>query len=39
MKLGNYCIFCTDQKHLQNNFVKVRLTLFKDRNDFYEQRK
>ena len=28
-KLGNYCILCTDQKNLQNNFIKVWLTLFK----------
>ena len=23
MKLGNYCILCTDQKNLQNKFIKV----------------
>ena len=23
MKLGNYCILCTDQKNLQNNSIKV----------------
>ena len=23
MKLDNYCIFCTDQKNLQNNSIKV----------------
>ena len=37
MKLGNYCILCTDQKHLQNNFIKVLLTLFTDGNNFYAQ--
>ena len=39
MKLDNYCILCTDQKNLQNNSIKVLLTLFKDGNNFYEQRK
>ena len=38
MKLGNYCILCTDKKkNLQSNFIKVSLTLFKDRNSFYKQ--
>ena len=37
MKLRNYCILCTDQKHLQNNFIKVLLTLFTDGNNFYAQ--
>ena len=37
MKLGNYCILCADQKHLQNNFIKVLLTLFTDGNNFYVQ--
>ena len=23
MKLDNYCILCTDQKNLQNNYIKV----------------
>ena len=23
MKLANYCILCTDQKNLQNNFIEV----------------
>ena len=36
-KLGSYCILCTDQKNLQNNSVKVWLTLFKDGNNSYEQ--
>ena len=39
MKLGNYCILCTDQKHLKNNSVKVWLTFFKDGNNFYEEQK
>ena len=39
MKLGSYCIPCTDQKNLQNNSIKVWLTLFKDGNSFYEQKK
>ena len=29
IKLGNYCILCTDQKKLQNNFIKVWLKLYK----------
>ena len=28
-KLSNYFIFCTDQKNLQNNSIKVWLALFK----------
>ena len=28
-KLGNYCVLCADQKNLQNNFIKVWLTLSK----------
>ena len=39
MKLGNYCILCTDHKNLQKNTTKVWSTLFKDGNNFYEQRK
>ena len=39
MKYNNYCLLCTDQKNLQNNSVKVWLTLFKDENNFHEQRK
>ena len=35
----NYCILCTDQKHLQNTSIKAWLTLFKDGNNFYEHRK
>ena len=30
MKLGNDCTFCADLKKLQNNSIKVVLTLFKD---------
>ena len=33
MKLDNYCILCTDQKNLQNNSIKVWLTLFKNENN------
>ena len=29
MKLGNYCILCTNQKSLQNNSLKVCLTYLK----------
>ena len=36
MKLDNYYILCTDQKNLQNNFIKVWLTLFKNGNNLYE---
>ena len=39
MKWGNYCTLCTDQNNLQNNSIKVWLTLFKDGNNFYKQRK
>ena len=39
MKFGNYCTFCTDQKNLQNNSMKVSLALLKDGNNFYEQQK
>ena len=34
MKLGNYCILCTDQKKLQKTFIKVSLTLFKTWKQF-----
>ena len=36
MKLGNYCILCTDQNNLQDNSIKVWLTLFKYGNNLYE---
>ena len=36
MKLDNYYILCTDQKNLQNNYIKVWLTLFKNGNNLYE---
>ena len=39
MRSDIYCIFCTDQKNLQNNSIKMRLTLFKYGNRFYEQQK
>ena len=39
MKLCSYCILCTDQKHIQNNSIKVSLTLSKDGNNFHEQEK
>ena len=39
MKLGNYCILCTDQKHLQKMSMKVWSTLFKHGNNFYEHLK
>ena len=29
MKLGKYCILCTDQKNLQSKSVKVWLALYK----------
>ena len=35
-KLGNYYILCTDQKNLQNNSIKVSLTLSKNGNNLYE---
>ena len=40
LKAGNnsekFCILCTDQKNLQNNSIKVWLTLFKNGNNLYE---
>ena len=36
LKLDNYCIVCTDEKNLQNNSIKVQLTLFKNENNIYE---
>ena len=39
MKSDNSCILCTDQKTYKKTSVNVRLTLFKDENNFYEQRK
>ena len=39
MKLDNCLIFCTDQKNLQNNCIKVSLTLFKNGNNLYEHSK
>ena len=36
MKLDNYCILCTDQRNLQNNSIKVWLTLFKIEKNRYE---
>ena len=36
MKLGKFCILCTDQKNLQSNSIKVWLTLFKNGNNLYE---
>ena len=36
MKSDNYCILYVDQKNLQNNSIKVWLTLFKDGNNCYE---
>ena len=36
MKLGKFCILCTDQKNLQSNSIKVSLTLFKNGNNLYE---
>ena len=35
MKLGKFCILCTDQKNLQNNSIKVWL-IFKNGNNLYE---
>ena len=35
-KSGNYCILCTGQKNLQNKYIKVCSTLFKNGNDLYE---
>ena len=39
LKNNFYCILCTDQKSLQNNPIKVLLTLFKHGNNFYKQLK
>ena len=39
MKFGNFCVLFTDKKNLQNNSTKVRLTLLKNGNNFYEQQK
>ena len=36
-KLDNYCILCEDQKNLQNNSIRVWLTLFKNGKSLYEQ--
>ena len=33
-KLGNYCTLCIDKKNLQNNTIKVSLTLFKTWKQF-----
>ena len=38
-EIDNYYTLCTDQKNLQNNSIKVCLTLVKDGSNFYEQRK
>ena len=38
LKAGNNSEkLCTDQKHLQNNSIKVWSILFKHGNNFYEQ--
>ena len=46
MKFDNYYILCTDQKKkkkkkykkkIQNNYIKVWSTLFKNGNSLYEQ--
>ena len=39
MKLENYYILWTDPKNLQNNYIKVWSTLFKNRNNLYEHLK
>ena len=39
LKLGNYCILCTDRKNSQKRSIKVWLTLFKHGNNLYEHRK
>ena len=39
MKLDNHCILCTDQKNLEKTPINIRLTLFKDGNNFHEQQK
>ena len=36
MKLGKYCILCTDQKKLQKMYKKVWLTLFKHGKKSYQ---
>ena len=36
MKLGNYCILCTDEKHLQKISITILLRLFKHGNNLYE---
>ena len=36
MKLDNYYILCTDKRNLQNNYIKVWSTLFKNGNNLYE---
>ena len=36
MKLDRFCILCIDRKNLQNNSIKVWLTLFKDGSNLYE---
>ena len=36
MKLDNYYILCTYQKNLQNNCIKIWLTLFKNGNNLTE---
>ena len=35
-KSGNYSILCTDQMNVQEMFIKVWLTLFKNGNNLYE---
>ena len=39
IKLDSYCILIADQINLQKTYIKVWLTLFKDGNNSYEQRK
>ena len=36
MKLGKYCILCTDKKNLQKMFIKVWSTLYENVNNLYE---
>ena len=36
MKLDNYYILCTDKRNLQNSYIKVWSTLFKNGNNLYE---
>ena len=38
-EIDKYYTLCTDQKNLQNKSIKDCLTLVKDGNNFYEQRK